>query len=591
MASVKNFDLYTCKVCLENMLDQNPLSLSCLHTFCTDCLQQLMKGGAILCPTCREITVVPNKNITSLKANFMLQEVKAHLDEVLSSKALFCQLCLAESAVLKCQQCIQLLCDDCSLKHNEVKTFKDHKLFKLCPKHAEGMITHLCMKCVQPSCSKCVMMEHLDHEADIEMFDDGIKLIKENITEYETDIELTAHAVKYWKDKDYEQLESIEGTISKVKDIKEFHLQKVKEAEDGLEILYKDKEKGEERQKEYEVKITELKTVLDGLKRPQNIHTDFLIAFKNLKQEAEKLLDEAKERNLRFVREEINILDPKTNECVADTINDKPEIYLEKPEFVKTISCPGNQKWGRPYNISSVQEDCVLISDWDKDFITMAYSSDTPTVKIPAQYGRVRDACLFNDSLYTAYDNFITKRTFTNGTAGPEFRYNPNINDIWSMKVLNESCVLLLSESENRIAEYNPNINQTKTAVSNLREPVNINIMRNEGEVLYLVTCHGTHSVDVYDEKWKLVRTFGGRGQADGQMTNPEGTTFTKQGILVADYFNSQISLYSTEGNFIKHILTKNDRIGDPVILSYTRPLLWMSQDGRPSVKCYKLCQ
>ena len=49
------------------------------------------------------------------------------------------------------------------------------------------MITHLCMECVQPSCSKCVMMEHLDHEADIEMFDDGMKLIKENITQYEND--------------------------------------------------------------------------------------------------------------------------------------------------------------------------------------------------------------------------------------------------------------------------------------------------------------------------------------------------------------------------------------------------------------------
>ena len=227
------------------------------------------------CPTCREITVVPNKNIISLKANFMLQEVKAHLDEVLSSKALFCQLCLAESAVLKCQQCIQLFCENCSLKHNKVKTFKDLKLFKICPKHKEGMITHLCMKCIQPSCSKCVMMEHLDHEAHREMFDDGMKLIKGNITQYEADIEKTAQSVKDWKDEDYEQLESVERTISTVKDIKELHLQKAKEAEDALEILYKDKEKGQERQKEYEVKMDEFKTVTDALKRPKMTSTIF----------------------------------------------------------------------------------------------------------------------------------------------------------------------------------------------------------------------------------------------------------------------------------------------------------------------------
>ena len=211
--------------------------------------------------------------------------------------------------------------------------------------------------------------------------------------------------------------------------------------------------------------------------------------------------------------------------------------------MVKTIRCPGNQEWSSPYNISSVNDDCVLISDWDKDFITMAYSSDKPTVKIPAQYGRVRDACLFNDSLYTAYDNFITKRTFNNGTAGPEFRYNPNINDIWSMRVLNESRVLLLSCSENRIAEYNPNSNQTKIAVSNL-----------------------------------YISTFGEAGHADGQMMYPWGTTTTKQGILVADNTNYRISFYSTEGKFIKHTLTRNGEISFPMGLSYTRPFLWLSQ-------------
>ena len=213
----------------------------------------------------------------------------------------------------------------------------------------------------QPSCSKCVITKHLNHEADVEMFDDGIKLIKENITEFETDIELTAHAVKYWKDKDNEQLECIEKTISKVKDIRVYHLQKAKEAEYVLEILYKDKER-QEQQKEYEVKMNEFKTVKDALTRPQNVHNDFLIAFKNLKQEAEKLLDEAKERNLRFVREEINILDPKTNEYVTDTIKDKPEIYLEKPELVKTICCPGNQEWCWHWNISSV-DDVLLLTE------------------------------------------------------------------------------------------------------------------------------------------------------------------------------------------------------------------------------------
>ena len=176
---------------------------------------------------------------------------------------------------------------------------------------------------------------------------------------------------------------------------------------------------------------------------------------------------------MRFNPVEIKIFDPQRNENVTyKLINDKLEFYLEKPEFVKNIGCQGNQEWSRPWNVSSVDDDCVFISDWNKEFITMAYSSDKPTVKIPAQYGKIRDACLFNDSLYTAYKNFITKRTFNNGTAGPEVKYNPNIKNIRCMKVLNEFCVLLLSLSENRITEFNPSNNQTKIAVSNLMGPV-----------------------------------------------------------------------------------------------------------------------
>ena len=592
MASVKSFDLYMCKVCLENMLDKNPRSLSCLHTFCTDCLRKIMKDDAILCPTCREKTTVPNKEISSLKVNFMLKEFSAHLEQLRSSSALMCQLCLVECAVLKCQECIQLLCEDCSLQHNKVKTFKDHKLFKLCPKHKEGMITHLCMKCVQPSCSKCVMTEHLNHEEDIEIFDDGMKLIKENITQYENDIEVTVQTIRKWKDEGHEKLKNVEKTISKVEDIREYYLQKTKETEDALKILNKDKENGQEQQKECEIKMNELRTVKNALKRSQDINNDSLDAFKSLKNEINMKLHEIKEEKLRFNLDEINIFDPRANINVTYKIIDESEIYLEKPELIKTISCPGNQEWSMPWNISSVDDDCVLISDWGKEFITMAYSSDKPTVKIPAQYGWVKDACLFNDSLYTAYGNFITKRTFNNGTAGLEVKYNPNINNIWSMRVLNESCVLLLSCIEERIAQFNPNNNQTKLAVSNLKNPVHVNIMRDEGKVLFLVTCRGTtHSVDVYGGGWKLVRTFGGPGQADGQMMDPWGTTFTKQGILVADTCNHRISLYSTKAKFTKNILTSNDGIGYPVGLLFTRPFLWLSHSGQASVKCYKLCQ
>ena len=334
--------------------------------------------------------------------------------------------------------------------------------------------------------------------------------------------------------------------------------------------------------------MNEFKTVKDALKMSEDINNDTLDALKGPKN---KILHGPEEENLTIKPEEVNILDPNTQENDTCKINDKPEIYLEEPELVKTIYCPGNQEWEMPWNISSIDDDSVLISDWGKDFITMAYNSNKPPVKIPAQIGCLRDACLFKDSLYTAYDKFITKRTFNNGKPGPEVVYHPKIDNIVSIKVLNESCVLLLSYCEKKITEFNLSNNQTKILVSNLKNPVHVNIMKSKGEVKYLVTCQETHSIDVYDEGWKLVHTFGGYGEADGQMKDPEGTALTKQGILVAEETKSQINLYSTEGKFIRHILRREDGISDPVGLSFTTPFLWLSHCNPPYVECYKICQ
>ena len=334
--AVKSFDLYTCKVCLENMLDKNPRSLSCLHTFCTDCLRKVMKDGVILCPTCREETLVPSRNIISLKANFMLQEVKAHLDEVLSSKALFCQLCLAESAVLKCQECVQLLCEDCSLKHNKVKAFEDHKLFKLCHKHKEGMITHLCMKCVQPSCSKCVMTDHLDHEADIKLSDKGLKIIKQNINQYKGDVEDKVLAISKYQHEATEKLMAVTKLTSQVKEIREYYLQKAKEADEVLEILNKDEEKGQEQQKEYEVKMNDCLNIQESLRRLQSDDKAKLDNYKILKEEMENILQETTQEKMDFLLTEINILDPRSNKTIGTS--KESSLVFKKNEIIPKVT-------------------------------------------------------------------------------------------------------------------------------------------------------------------------------------------------------------------------------------------------------------
>ena len=594
MASAEGIDLYTCEVCLENMLDKDPRLLWCHHSFCMKCLKKIMKNGTILCPTCRESTRVSNNDIQSLKVNFMLKKVKDHMDKMHSRKTVLCQFCLSENATLKCQECSQLICEECSEKHKIMKTFKDHQIYKLCDKHKDGMITHVCIKCVRPACAKCVMTEHFDHEAEIEKHQEGINILRQEISKYEEDVDEIMKSVSAWQDQDRKELVNIKTAIDKVKDIRAYYLEKAKEATEILENLQSKEAQGREIDKTYEKKVKECENIKTLLQRRSNdLRNGNLENFLDVKNKAEKLLDEVKQENIRLSKEQLSIFDPRRGEEIKLT-GTKPVRYLETPVLEKTISCPGNQQWQRPFNISSVDSDCVIVSDFDKSEVICIYNptSSRPSVRISSQYGYVRDACVYQDYLYTAYSGCITKRTFNNGAAGAEIKYNPNITDIYSMLVVNDSCVVLVCPSTGRVVEYNPNNNNTNVAVSNLDYPVQVRLMKREDHILYMVTCWGnSHDISVYDGQWNQLFTFGGRGNADGQLYNPWSTAYTTEGILASDMSNRRVCLFSFDGKFIKHILTNKDGINNPMGLVFLSPYLWVTSQRSSSVKCFKLCE
>ena len=53
-----------CGVCFELFVDEGttkcPKPLPCSHTFCVSCLTQLEENGAIMCPNCRAVHLIPN---------------------------------------------------------------------------------------------------------------------------------------------------------------------------------------------------------------------------------------------------------------------------------------------------------------------------------------------------------------------------------------------------------------------------------------------------------------------------------------------------------------------------------------------------
>ena len=589
-ADIPNFDLYTCEVCLENMLNKNPRLLSCHHSFCTDCLRKIMKNGSIQCPTCRKETVVENNDVNLLIANFMLQKMKEHMDKIHSSKTLLCQLCLSESASLKCQECLQLLCGDCKHEHDKIKTFKNHKICKLCNKHREELITHVCVKCAQPACAKCVIKDHAECDNEVKPYDEGTEQLKIKLAECEGKIDNMIKSVSKFDEEHAKKKEKIKSAIGKVDDMKQYYMQKLRETDSTMEILNQSKAEGDKIKQTYNMKVEEMMKMKQVIqKRITEIQNGVFDNFNEVQTTVEKISPEVN-HILNFNLPDVKIDDPKTGKELNLMSAKKKDIYMQKPVFVKEIRCPRNETWQQPYNISSTDNDCVLICDWDKSYITFAYSSDKPTTTIPAVHGEVRDACVYQGYLYTAYRNCVSKRTYNDGNTGEEVLLEPNIKDINSILV-NDNCMYLLSYTDSRIVEFDLNTKTTREVANNLKTPYNLNMIQKEGCAMFCVSCCGTHSVMVYDDTFNLLFTVGGRGSKDGQLNSPWSVTCTTEGILVADQSNQRVSQFSFEGTFMKHILTKNNGIGSPYGITFNKQYLWMTRCYPFTVKCYKICE
>ena len=65
-----------CSICFEHYNDESkcPRLLSCGHSFCSSCLERLLHGNTIDCPTCRNPGSVPT-GVEGLLKNFALLDI------------------------------------------------------------------------------------------------------------------------------------------------------------------------------------------------------------------------------------------------------------------------------------------------------------------------------------------------------------------------------------------------------------------------------------------------------------------------------------------------------------------------------------
>ncbi|XP_063960411.1 tripartite motif-containing protein 2-like [Lytechinus pictus] len=166
-----------CPVCLSTFID--PKILSCSHTFCKTCLDNLLKchgNCQIRCPVCRAVTQVPNQDVGKLQVNLAL---KSLIDDM-EGQPQICTNCKSNNkphADVYCQDCGKYLCTSCLNTHSQWGDFIGHNViamseissgkvsvrrYRKCRKHPKEDECCFCSTCRRFTCFRCGVMEHKD---------------------------------------------------------------------------------------------------------------------------------------------------------------------------------------------------------------------------------------------------------------------------------------------------------------------------------------------------------------------------------------------------------------------------------------------
>ena len=153
-----------CSICLDTYTD--PTLLQCFHVYCRQCLVPLVVRDqqgqlGISCPTCRQVTPVPERGVAGLQTAF-------HINHLLEIQASF-----------------QQNDDPLASSHEAAATSVDippKQNVRHCSEHPEEELKLFCETCGELVCFQCVTKygKHYDH--DNALLDGAFKRYREEVT-------------------------------------------------------------------------------------------------------------------------------------------------------------------------------------------------------------------------------------------------------------------------------------------------------------------------------------------------------------------------------------------------------------------------
>ena len=585
-------DRFICSVCFNYMLDRNPRSLSCLHTFCENCLNQLMNNKKITCPTCREITELKKNNVQELRINFhlkdMLETPPNSTTESLKSYSP-CVICKSKPPVYTCNECSKM-CEGCKDGHDDMYRDQGHIVYEMCVKHEVG-ITHLCNLCEIPLCKTCGLLDHKHHKT---RFVDFMKGTREMEDKGKTLLSVTNEEIGKI-DSHLQQSTSIHDiTLNIEKNLTEqenYYREKIQEIE-KFKIKVKTKSEEYERIQKACIETRDhCRVSAASLKALTADNPGFCNRYSQIRPRAQEVIEEA-ERELQ-VKYKLPPFALTDHEKKPLAVNIK-EIKQNRTKLVKEallLDVPKTNEINCQGQIDFIEDDVLLITYNNPEHVVRL---NREREVVARYYPKVKGQCVRGLSvhanrIYIVQQKAITVISHKHGEK--TLVYEPDIPNIDKIIVIDKSTIIISDyKFPGKVYKYNIESNQTEAVLRDLNEPFYMSVMYTLQGPRYILTEYGEHRINIYDQRWHILKTIGGcKGSGEGEFDCPRATAVTECGLLVADAENKRISHYSLEGNFLGHVITEQDGLNyNPYGIAYKNPFLWVCGNGKP-VKCYQV--
>ena len=257
-----------------------------------------------------------------------------------------------------------------------------------------------------------------------------------------------------------------------------------------------------------------------------------------------------------------------------------------------------NPDLGYLYNMLPLQDGTVLVNHIKDNKYHVIRLSDRGDVikKMITTDKEIRGFILMsnNECLILHKDGSLQSVRIEDGQfLGSGYKV-PDVGVLYDGIMIDDDQVLLVDNYKGEVMTYNMKTRNKHVVIDKLRDPTSVDKAVTDQGVFYIVNEHGAHTVSVYNDRWRLVRSIGGERGEDGCLYYPDtARVLPDNTVIVTDYWNNRISRFTLQGDFIDHVIKQSDGIRRPYRLAVQYPNVWVSEGQRSpyNIKCYQIYQ